>query len=185
MITPEIRRFIQQEIIRHMNVILSGSAGDATVNSETIESLYPGMPSIPDRPVMHPYGMASVAPKNTISVTARQGENPGNRLVLGHRDSKKPTLQTGETAIYNLNGYEVRLKGDSIALGKGGTFETAVVGETLVTLLSNLLTEISTHTHLGNMGAPTSPPQNTASFTNLKTQYIDNNKILAKDGGRF
>lgn len=185
MITPEVRRAIEQEIRKHMNIILSGQAGANSVTTETIDNLYPEMPSMTDRPIMHPYGFVSRAPAKTISVTARQGENPGNRLILGHRDAARPQLESGESGIYNLNGYEVRLKGDSIVLGKNGTFETAVVGETLVTLLSNLITELSTHTHLGNMGAPTSPPQNSVAITNLKTQYLDNEAILAKDGGAF
>lgn len=185
MIPAEVRRFIEHEIKKQMNVILSGSAGENTAMNETIENLYPGMASVQTRPVMHPYGFASRAPRNTISVTARQGENPGNRIVLGHRDANRPEIENGETSVYNMNGYELRLKGDSIVVAKGEDFETCVVGETLVELLDSILTELTTHTHLGNLGAPTSPPQNAANFTNLKTQYLANEKILAKDGGRY
>lgn len=186
MTDSEARRFMKMEIERQVRIILSGSAGDNNQFSETIENLYPGSPGIPARPVMHPYGIVSRAPRGTLQVTARQGEHSGNRLILGHRDANRPALEEGETAVYNVAGYQVRLNKASVTIGKGGVFETMVVGETLAQLLGDLIELLAMHTHSnGNEGAPTGAPLEAADFTQLKTQNIDNGKILAKDGGRF
>lgn len=108
--TPELQRFVKQEVARQLNVILSGSSGDNTkIENETINSLYPGSPQISARPVMHPYGIASRAPVGTIQVTAKQGADAHNRIVLGHRDDLRQGLgiKEGETMIYASDGKTV------------------------------------------------------------------------------
>ena len=187
MIDSDLRRFIIQEIRRQVHVIMSGSAGTNTAFVETIDNLYPGMPSYPDRPIMHPYGVVSRAPAGTISVTARQGDHPGNVLVLGHRDKNRPTdLAVGETSVYSFGKYQVRVLNGQIQLGKDGTFETMVVGDTLKEFLIALLDSLIAHTHItSSPGAPTSVPINVSEFIQEKANYISNDKILSKDGGRF
>jgi hypothetical protein len=173
-------RFIRQEIARQLDVILSGSAGDnATVISETIESLYPGSPPIINRPVMHPYGFASRASKGTISVTAKQGSHPGNRLILGHRDKSRPTnIEDGETVIYNVAGYTAYFKKDALYLGQGmGSAEPVVLGNKINDFLKSLLDIVANHTHASE-GAP---PTNQVDFLNLKSQNIDNDLVLSKN----
>lgn len=183
--TPEMRAYVRDEIRRQLKVITSGSAGTTTMTTETIENLMPGHPGIPDRPIMHPYGFASRAPNGMISVTAQQGEHPGNKLTLGHRDKDAPALDEGESVHYSVGGYAIFVKNGEIFLGKNGDLEHMVVGETLKAVLIALITAINAHTHLGNLGYPTGVPQNVADFTDIQTQNLDNDKILAKDGGRF
>ncbi len=133
-------RFIREEIKRQLNVILCASAGANTEQKETIDELYPGMPSITDRPVMHPYGLSSRAPAKTISVTARVGDHVGNRMVIGHRDKDRPALENGETAIYNAHGVRVTLlKGGKIAI-ENDTVELIDRLVDLVTALTNAKT---------------------------------------------
>ncbi len=104
----EMVRAVRQEVARQLNVILSGQAGENTAEKETIDNLFPGSPSIKDRPVMHPFGFVSRATKGTISVVGRQGASPENRLVLGHRDPKRPTdLEEGEALLYASDGETV------------------------------------------------------------------------------
>ena len=74
---------------------------------------------------------------------------------------------------------------DSIKFGKDSDFEVVPVGETLKDFLVSLIELIVQHTHLGNLGYPTGVPQNAADFTQLQANNLDNEKILAKDGGRF
>lgn len=185
MIDPEMRRQLHIEMAKMARVILSGSAGTNTMITENIENLYPGMGTITERPIMHPYGFASRAPAKTIQVTARQGEHIGNMVVLGHRDSAKPDVEVGESVAYSMGGYEVYIRNGKITLAKDGDEETAVVGDTLSTFLKALLDAIIAHTHTGNLGYPTGAPLNSITFTQLKTENLDNDKILAKDGGRF
>ncbi len=126
MIESDVQRFIREEIKRQLNVVLSGQSGDnADVETETIDNMYPGMPSITKRPVMHPFGFASRAPKKTISVTAKQGAEPTNRMVLGHRDSLRPKdLGEGDSVIYSSDGKSVlafvKLLKDEISFSTGG-----------------------------------------------------------------
>jgi phage gp45-like len=111
---------IRKEVRRQLNIILSGAAGsNASTENETINALYPGSPQISDRPVMHPYGLASRAPAGKIQVTARQGSDPQNRIVLGHRDDLRSGLgiESGETMIYASDGKTVLA---SIKLGSTG-----------------------------------------------------------------
>jgi len=186
MITPEIKRFINLEIKRQVNIIMSGTAGATSQHTETINDLYPGMGEIPDRPIMQPYGFASRAKEGTVSVTARQGDHPGNVVTLGHRDKDKPAdLDAGESSVYSSGKFEVRVLNGQIQVGKNGDFETVVVGDTLKTLLISLIDTIVQHTHLGNLGYPTGFPQNAAAFNILKANTLSNDKILAKDGGRY
>lgn len=185
MTDPEMKRFIRKEIERAMKVITSGASGDTTMSTEDIQSLMPGMPTIPARPIMHPYGFASRAPNGMISVTAQQGEHPGNKLTLGHRDKDAPQVDEGESVQYSQGNFQVVVKKGEIFVGKGGDLEHMVVGETLKQVLISLITKINAHTHLGNLGYPTGVPQNVADFTQIQTENLDNDKILAKTGGRY
>lgn len=186
MIDPDIKRFIQQEIRMHLNLITSGKAGTNTVHKEDIQERFPGMPTMAERPIMHPYGIASRAPQGTLQVTAQMGDHPGNVSVLGHRDKDRPDdLQSGESVLYSLGKFRVYARGDRLEIGKDGDNEVLPVGDTLLEFLVELLQLIVQHTHLGNLGYPTGVPQNAADFTQLQTENLDNEKILAKDGGRF
>lgn len=185
MIDPEVRRLIVKEIQRQMKVITSGSCAGSTMTTEDIAGFMPGAPTIPGRPIMHPFGFASRAPQGLISVTAQQGEHPGNKLTLGHRDKDAPAVAEGESVQYSLGGYQVMVKNGEIFVGKGSELEHMVVGETLKAFLLAVIDAIVKHTHLGNLGYPTGVPQNVADFNTAKANFLDNNKILAKDGGRF
>jgi phage gp45-like len=178
----EIRRLIRKEIQLQMNVILSGQAANASNITEDIQALFPGGTGIVARPVMHPYGFCSLAPDGTIQVVARQGEHFANRVVLGHRAADRPTdLESGESVQYSVGGYQVRVQNGAIMIGKDGVYETMVVGNTLVVFLTALLQELAIHTH----AAPGAPPTDAEAFTEMKTQYLDSNGILAEDNGRF
>lgn len=186
MTDSDIIRFIRKEISRQVNVILSGNAGNNTEQTEDIQEMLPGMPTQTLRPVMHPYGYVSRAAQGTVQVTGRMGEHTVNRMVLGHRDKDRPTdLSTGESIMYSSGKYQFRVENGQIMVGKDGDFEPVVMGETLRQFLITLLDLIITHRHLGNLGFDTSPPRNFEDFLELREENLDNEKILAKDGGRF
>lgn len=185
MLDQETRAEIKREIEKNLNIILSGLAGVNTMTAEDITDWFPNAPTITQRPVMHPYGFSSRAPLKTLQVVGQQGSHPGNKLVLGHRDAAAPSVSVGESVQYSVGGYQVVCKNSEILIGKGGVYERAVVGDTLVALLTAILDAVVAHTHLGNLGYPTGVPINASDFTDLITQYLANNKILATDGGRF
>ena len=142
MIPSEVRRLIIEEIRKHTNIILSGQAGANTQFVETIDNLFPGMPGNVNRPVMHPYGISSRAPLGTISVTARNGDHPGNRLVLGHRDANRPVVQSGEVQLYNQFGQAIYLKNGSVHVGTAAADNPAVLGNEIKAMLQQLITLI-------------------------------------------
>lgn len=192
----ESRKFIQDEIKKAINIILSGQSGENNQETETISDMYPGMPPITKRPIMHPFGFASRAALGTIQVVGKQGEHAGNRLILGHRDKTRPAdLVEGETVIYSSDGKTALLRIDvqkaKITIGSKNAAENLVLGKTyqeyLVKFLGNLLDTVSklieerltdsTHNHLGFIGIPTSTPIQTADMVaqkvaleNLKAQ---------------
>ena len=180
MIEADVLAFIRREIARQMNVILPGQSADNDQYSESINNLFPGHPTIPARPVMHPYGLVSRAPTGTFQVVGRQGEHIGNRIVLGHRDQNRPVIDQGSTMLYNQFGRAIYLQQNAVRIGSSTAANPAVTGTELKSLLQSLITLISTHTHVGNLGAPTTAPVEALQFTNLKTQNVDNDKILSQ-----
>lgn len=182
MTESDVARIVAREVRKQMQIILSGETANAKTFVEDIQALFPGMAGITGRPVMHPYGFASLAPDGTIQVTARQGDHCGNRMVLGHRAADRPTdLEEGEVCLYSSATFRVVVKQGAVMIGKGNTLEPAVMGTTLNTLLTQLLNAIIAHTH----AAPGTPPTNIADFETLLTGTVEANKILAETGGKF
>lgn len=184
MITGELRRYVEEEIKKQVNIILSGSTGTNDQFSETIENLFPGMPNIESRPVMHPYGISSRAPRGTISVVGRQGAHAGNRLTLGHRDKSRPAVEEGEVQLYNQFGQAVYLKNGSVHIGSAGASNPATLGNEISQMLKDLITLISTHTHpyvdSGNPAITAQPVQAT-QFVQIKVENVDSGKIVSQE----
>lgn len=179
-------RFIREEIRKQLNVILHGEAGDNDEQSETINKLFPGMPGITGRPVMHPFGFVSRAVAGTISVIAKVGADIQNRMTIGHRDKNRPTdIDEGETCVYSSSGYRIVWRGSQILIGKGEDLEPAVMGETLRQYLIQMNQQHQVEQHMGNLGFQTSYPLNASEYASLESEFLDNKKILPEDGGRF
>lgn len=189
----DLIRLIRQEIRRQVQIVLSGETDGNTPQTENIGQLYPGMPTIEGRPVVHPYGMVSRAPNGTIQCNVRQGEHM-NWLVLGHRDKNRPDLQQGEVMLYNELGEKIYIsKGvvrtttpkivdecDDMRLGSEGAEENFVLGQVFKKFAQDLLTQLAAETHVSGLpGYPTSVPQNAAQYNNLKTTPIDDDAILS------
>lgn len=183
----ETQRYIKDQIKQQLNIILNAESGANTSQVETVNALFPGMPGIINRPVMHPFGFVSRAVQGTISVVAKIGSDIQNRMTIGHRDKGRPSdVEEGEMMIYSVGNFRVKISKTQVLVGKGTTYEPLVVGETLRQLLIALIQEIANNeTHLGNLGFQTSPPLDALELIDIQTQYLDNKKILAQNGGRF
>lgn len=176
MLSPELKREIREEIRQFMRIILPALASSNTSQVESINNLYPGMSEIPDRPIMHPYGLVSRAPVNTNSITARVGEHISNRITLGHIDNERKniSLNEGEVVLYNQFGQQIRLENEKINLGKNAN-EPAVLGQQLLDLLTDIIDKLIAGdlfltTTAGNPTAAN--PLRVAELNALKTQYI-------------
>lgn len=173
----EAIRFIREEVRKQVNIILNGQAGNNDQFSEDINNLYPGCPTIPLRPVMHPYGFGSRAPTGTLQITARNGEHPGNRLILGHRDANRPTLNAGETILYNQFGQQIYLEDGKIHIGSKAAANPISLGDIVKKAMSDWLTEDIKQTHLGNLGFLTGPPTNAAKYAAIKASPVDDDAM--------
>ena len=162
----ETRKFIQKEIARSMNIILTATTGEVTeVDTEAIKDLFPGMGQTQPRPVMHPYGYASKALAGILNVSARSGDHVGNRIIIGHRDKDRPKdLEGGEAAVYSSGGLRIYVRNGKIQIGSGSSSDPAVLFNELKTLMESILDHIISHTHIGNLGAATGGPINKGEF---------------------
>ena len=107
--------------------------GEADIENETINQLYSGMGQTQPRPVMHPFGMASKAPVDTLNVAVKSGHHVGNRMVIGHRDKLRPKdVKDGEISIYSSDGKTVLrridVSSDKITVGSKEADEPLVLG---------------------------------------------------------
>jgi uncharacterized protein involved in type VI secretion and phage assembly len=79
-------------------------------------------------------------------ITITDGQNSGNSAVL---DSQGMTLKgAGTTLVVGSSGVKIG----------AGAAEPLVLGNALKAALDNLVLSLNTHTHVGNLGAPTAPP---------------------------
>jgi hypothetical protein len=102
----------------------------------------------------------------------------------------------GSTALIALSGKKMWVTSDTrINLSKGSDTptENLVLGQVLKDLLSDLIQkvsdladEVSSHTHAGNLGYPTSPPTNPAPYLTIKSDLdglkaspVDDSLILS------
>jgi phage gp45-like len=178
----DVVRFIREEIRKQVNVILMAKAGETTFESEDLQDLFAGMPTITKRPVMQPFGVASRAPTGTRSVIGRVGEHFGARMVLGHQDQAKPDYHSvGETVLYNQFGQAIYLKSGSVHIGKPTTSNPAVVGNETKALFQALIQWILTHTHITTApGSQTTPTFQASDLTSILNNNVENDKILSQ-----
>lgn len=187
MTESEIISAIRREIKQQLNIILSGVSENSTNpdgNSvEDIQNMFPTMMAITKRPVMHPYGFASLAPDGTTQVIARQGDHFGNRIVLGHRDADRPTfLNQGDVILYNEFGQQIYMQDGKIQIGSNSASEPLVLGNVLSDFMGQLITLLNTFLQtvitgpiavstLPGNSAPTNPVV-IAALTTLVTQLM-------------
>lgn len=187
MIDSSLVSFVREEVKRQVQILMSGTSGENTHETESIEQMVPGMPTISKRPIMHPYGFVSRAPRGTVQVVGRMGDHATNRFVMAHRDKDRPSdIEEGESVQYSVGKYQVRVMKDRIQIGKDGEYESIVLGDKLTSLLGDLITELGNHTHTCSVpGGLSTPPFQKPQIDLLKTEQVDGNKLLAEDGGGF
>ncbi len=95
---------------------------------------------------------------NTITM-----DGDGVKVVDG-ANGQEIIMDSSGVSVTDVNGNEIVMASGGIAVGSGSASEHFVHGDMLQINVDVLLNLISTHTHLGNMGAPTGPPL-TAPFT--------------------
>lgn len=89
------------------------------------------------------------------AITISDGAN-SNKVVM---DSNGITIQMkDESNEVVLTSSGIALVSKAVMIGSDSASQPLVLGTQLLTALTNLLTYLTSHTHTGNLGAPTSPP---------------------------
>lgn len=82
--------------------------------------------------------------QNSSGTTSQLYYNDGEGIVVKNDSSKINLDKNGDLTAVSKSGKELLLKSDKVQIGKtGGSYEEAVLGDKLKTLLSNLQTGIS------------------------------------------
>lgn len=81
-------------------------------------------------------------------IVITDGVNTGNQV----------TLDGSGVVVADKNGNSLVLGSAGIQVGSSAASELLVLGTTLKANVVSFLVSLSTHTHVGNLGAPTSPP---------------------------
>ena len=85
---------------------------------------------------------------DAAGITISDGVNGGNEVVM----------DAAGVTVADKNGNKVILGAAGIQVGSSSAVESLVHGTTLAANVASFLISLSTHTHVGNLGAPTSPP---------------------------
>lgn len=81
------------------------------------------------------------------------------QLVIRSKNASITLMDDGKTSSVKLNSDKIYLGGDAN--------QPAVLGNDLVSLLTNLISAYNTHTHIGNLGVPTAPPSALVEQTDI------------------
>lgn len=91
--------------------------------------------------------------KDGIKIT--DGSNK-HEVILG-KSGITVSDKVGSNDI-KMEGSGVTIKSNAVKVGGSSAVEPFVLGQTLSTILSTFIIALNTHTHVGNIGAPTTPP---------------------------
>jgi hypothetical protein len=103
----------------------------------------------------------------TINHTIELADGQGSEAIkiTDAKNSNTITIDSNGVAIQDNFGNQIALasggvtiKSKQIKLGESAGPENLVLGTTLNGILSAWFSALATHTHVGNLGAPTSPP---------------------------
>jgi len=100
--------------------------------------------------------------KQGITVTATDGhqvvlDGSGITITDGKNSGNAVTM-SGSGVVVRTSGTQVAVGSTGVQVGGAGATEPFVLGTQLAAQVQAFLTALATHTHVGNLGAPTSPP---------------------------
>ncbi|GAA2623998.1 phage baseplate assembly protein V [Paractinoplanes durhamensis] len=110
----------------------------------------------------------------TDGVNAHQVVLDKDGIAIGDGKNKHKVVldQTG-VKIAEKDGTAIEVTNGGISIGTGAT-EKLVLGSALKTAVDTFINSLNTHTHTGNLGAPTSPP---AVPLSLEVPLSDKHKV--------
>lgn len=129
------------------------------------------------------FTLPSVGDLVLIAVADREEELPFVISRLTSKEDKIPTnAADGHSVLKALAGKAVWITSDTkinLSAGDSAPTENVVLGQVFKSFMTDLLDYIINHTHIGNQGYSTSPPENASDFTSIKSDPIENDNILS------
>lgn len=102
---------------------------------------------------------------------------------LTSSEDKIPLKATeGHTVLRSLAGKKTFITSDQeihLTRGDAEATERSILGDIFKAAYSAHLALDAAHTHVGNMGFPTAPPQQAADYQNIKADPVDNDAMLS------
>jgi uncharacterized protein involved in type VI secretion and phage assembly len=99
---------------------------------------------------------------DAAGITVTDGANSSNSVKLESggitvedKNGNKVSMESGGVTV---EASSVVVKSSDVTVGNGAMMEPFVLGQTFMTNVISFLISLATHTHVGNLGAPTSPP---------------------------
>ncbi|SET51670.1 hypothetical protein SAMN05216326_13216 [Nitrosomonas marina] len=84
--------------------------------------------------------------------------------IIEDANGNKVIMEGSSITVEESSGNKIILESGGIKVGSDGASEPFLLGNTFLSNFSSLVNTLATHTHLGNMGAPTSPPTSPIMF---------------------
>lgn len=170
-----IRRVIRQELAPILlgSIVSNQDQNRSTVQRFSTDSQVPKLRNI------QPYGVASRAPAKTPALIIPIDGDPTHLNMVGHFDESRPSMQDGETILYDAFGHIVYLSESKMQFGSKASDENMVLGKVFKQWAHDLLTQLAAEMHIGNMGYNTSVPTNASQYDALKASPIDDATILS------
>lgn len=170
-----VLRVVRQEMAPVLMALVNSNESElfSTLQRFATDSPLPNVRSI------QPFGLSSKAPKGTPGLILPINGDPTNLTMVGHHDKTKPTVNNGETCLYDQFGHLVYLSATKMQFGSKASAENMVLGQVFKAFAAALLQDDADHDHIGNMGYNTSKPNNRSDFLDLKASPIEDDTILS------
>lgn len=122
------------------------------------------------------YGLASRAPAGTQALTVPVDGNATHLNMVGHFDENRPTMNDGETVLYDAYGHVIYLSQSKIQFGSKASANPMVLGDILQTLMDGILDAILNAPQL--VQTPLGPgwldPSIRSQLASLQSDFVDN-----------
>jgi len=100
--------------------------------------------------------------KHGIAITDTHGhkitlDDSGITITDGKNSGNAVTMASGGLVL-KTSGTQIAIGASGVQVGGSGAAEALVLGTRFASEVASFLAKLATHTHIGNLGAPTAPP---------------------------
>lgn len=175
MTESEIIQLVKRVVAETLAPILMSTVTKNQDQFKTNVQRFPSDPGVNSLRNIQPFGLGSRAPSGTSAIVIPVNGDASHLNVVGHFDSGRPTMNDGETILYDAHGHMVYLSESKMQFGSKASANPMMLGDLTQTLLSNFLELFIQHSH----AAPGYPPTNAADATTIKASPVDDGTLVS------